>query len=111
MPRSFVSKSVNRPGSKTGLRLTRAKYAPVRQAILRALPQGGDGMTFADLVTRVAEDLKRQRVPGDFFRRGIGQLVRQGGAARPRGARRVRASAPDQAPSLAQTPLTALPPR
>jgi hypothetical protein len=54
---SFVSKNIN----GRGFRVTAEKYVPVRRAILASLPLRGPGITFAELVKRIAARLKRQK--------------------------------------------------
>jgi hypothetical protein len=67
MPKSRVAKTANLPGGGKGWRVTDEKYAPVKEAILRAVPRGEEGITFADLLARVADDLKKRRVPKALF--------------------------------------------
>ncbi|OWY70203.1 hypothetical protein B7486_15480 [cyanobacterium TDX16] len=56
------TKNVNKGSG--GFRVTSEKYEPIRKAILASTPRGGQGVTFKDLVARVAS-----RVPADLFPR------------------------------------------
>lgn len=47
---SFRTKNIN---PARGFKVTGEKYAPVRRAILAAVPRGGDGITFSSLVRKL----------------------------------------------------------
>jgi hypothetical protein len=55
--KSFVSKNIN----GRGFHVTAEKFVPVRRAILASLPLRGPGITFAELVRRVAARVKSRR--------------------------------------------------
>jgi hypothetical protein len=54
---SFVSKNIN----GRGFHVTAEKYEPMRRAMLASLQRGGPGITFAELVKRIAARVKRQK--------------------------------------------------
>ncbi|MFK7959713.1 MAG: hypothetical protein AB8G96_04240 [Phycisphaerales bacterium] len=53
------------PQGKTGVRLPRHRYEPVRTAILEILPKRGPGPTFTDLAELIAPKLKGTDFPAD----------------------------------------------
>ena len=57
---SFKTRNINRRG---GFNVTREKYAPVRRALLAAVPRGGYGITFSRLVRKLRPRLSRKLFP------------------------------------------------
>lgn len=57
---SFKTKNINPRG---GFNVTREKYAPVRRALLAAVPRGGEGITFSSLVRKLRPRLSRKLFP------------------------------------------------
>jgi hypothetical protein len=55
--RSFVSQNIN----GRGFHVTGEKFAPIRRALLASLPRGPRGITFAELVKRIAVRVKRKK--------------------------------------------------
>jgi len=58
---SLTARMVNQP--KSGFKVTEDRYHPIRLAVLEALPRGGEGMLFEDLVREVAGRVDRQLFP------------------------------------------------
>lgn len=94
---SFRTRNIN---PARGFNVTREKYAPVRRALLAAVPRGGDGITFSSLVRKLRPRLSRKLFPTtgslmwyakvvqlDLEKRGLLRRVR---GAVPQRLRRVR---------------------